>query len=176
MYVQDLIIDLTNKNGSTVTPPVTVQVSLSPDDRSIYLLHYRLKQLAEIITESNSRNLGLNPLVFGRIMDLKLSPLLQSFIPSCAPSLSPTPMSSPSRPPCSQPTTNNHQGHFLCPDSVRKLNAAFPHRKLMRLSPMATSPRLPRQSHRGNTSGGKKNSIAVAAAAAPTFTAPASQP
>lgn len=173
MYVQDLIIDLTNKNGSTVTPPVTVQVSLSPDDRSIYLLHYRLKQLAEIITESNSRNLGLNPLVFGRIMDLKLSPLLQSFIPSCAPSLSPTPMSSPSRPPCSQPTTNNRQKHFSCPDLAKKLNAAYPNRKLMQLSPMATSPRLPTQSHSWNPPRGKKNGIAVTA---PTFIAPASQP
>lgn len=88
---EELYVELTNMNGSTVATPVTVQVSISPIDRSIYLGPYRLKQLAKIIIEWSSRNLGLNTSIFGRIMDLKLSPLLESFVPACAPSLPPAP-------------------------------------------------------------------------------------
>lgn len=165
---QDIYIDLTNKNGSTIAPPVTAQVFLSPNDSSIYQDPERLQQLAEIIVESISRNLGLNATVFGKIMDLKLAPCLQGFVPSFAPSSSPTPISSPSMPPYPQPTTTNPCEQCLCPDWVTTQDATSPHRKLMRLPPREISLQLPTQLHSGNAPG-RKNGKAVAA---PTFIAP----
>ena len=170
---QDIYIELTNKNGSTIAPPVTVQVFLSPNDHSIYQDPPRLKQLAEIITESNSRNLGLNTSVFGKIKDLKLAPCLQGFVPSFAPSPSPTPIPSTSTPPNSQPTIPYVCGYCPCPNWVTIQNATIPHRKLMQLAPMDISLQLPTQLQIGNTPGSKNNSKAVTT---PTFNAPSSQP
>ncbi|XP_044953929.1 uncharacterized protein LOC123404069 isoform X2 [Hordeum vulgare subsp. vulgare] len=169
---EDIHIDLTNKNGSTIAPPVIVQVSLSPDDRGIYEQIGRLKQLAEIITESSSWNLGLDTSVFGRIKDLKLAPRLKALVPSFAPSSSPTPMSSPSMPPYSQPSTTNPCAHCSCP-AWMKLNATNPHRMLMRLPPVTASLQLPTQRHSGNGPGHKQSGNAMAA---PTSIAPSSQP
>lgn len=166
-----ICLDVTNKNGSTINPPVTVQVSLSPDDRNIYEEPQRLKQLAEIIIESSSRNLGLNPSIFGRIKDLELDPYLQSIIPSFAPSSSPTPIPSPSMPPYSQPS--NLCEHCSCPDFVTIMNTAFPHRKLMRLPPMAILLQLPTRLHSGKIPLHEKNGNAVAT---PTFIATSSRP
>uniref|UniRef100_A0A453PQF5 DUF7036 domain-containing protein n=2 Tax=Aegilops tauschii subsp. strangulata TaxID=200361 RepID=A0A453PQF5_AEGTS len=182
--MQDIYIDLTNKNGSTIAPPVIVQVSLSPDDRGVYEEMGRLKQLAEIITESSSMNLGLDPSVFGRIKDLKLAPRLQALVPSFAPSSSPTqmsftsmppysqPMPSPSMPPYSQPSRTNLCAHCSCP-AWMKLNATNPHRVLMQLPPMTISLQLPTQRHSGNGPGHKQSGNAMAA---PTSIAPSSQP
>ncbi|KAF7091322.1 hypothetical protein CFC21_093921 [Triticum aestivum] len=181
---EDIYIDLTNKNGSTIAPPVIVQVSLSPDDRGVYEEMGRLKQLAEIITESSSMNLGLDPSVFGRIKDLKLAPRLQALVPSFAPSSSPTqmsftsmppysqPMPSPSMPPYSQPSRTNLCAHCSCP-AWMKLNATNPHRVLMQLPPMTISLQLPTQRHSGNGPGHKQSGNAMAA---PTSIAPSSQP
>ncbi|XP_062221883.1 uncharacterized protein LOC133921135 isoform X1 [Phragmites australis] len=152
---EELFVKLTNTNGSTVAAPVTVQVYIAPIDRSIYLQLYRLKQLAQIITEWNSRNLGLNPSIFGRIRDLKLSPLLQAFIPSCAPSLPPVPTPSLSWPPISEHPKANPYGGVSCPALVKKLNATIPHRKLMRVSSMVISPQLPTQFRRKYISGAR---------------------
>jgi hypothetical protein len=171
--MQDIYIDLTNKNGSTIAPPVTVQTFLSPIDRSIYQNPQRLKQLAETITDSYSRNLDLNASVFGRIEDLKLAPRLQRFVPSFSPTSSPTPTPPPSTPPYSQPTTTNLCEQCLCPYWTTIQDATIPHRKLMRLPPMAISLQLPRQLHRWNVPGSNKNGNAVAA---PTFIASSSQP
>ncbi|CAM0943891.1 unnamed protein product [Alopecurus aequalis] len=154
---QDIYIDLTNKNGSTIATPVTVQVFLSPSDRNIYQDPQRLKQLAETITDSISRNLGLNASVFGRIEDLKLAPCLKDLVPSFAPTSSSTPIPSPSIPPYSQPTTTNLCEQCLCPDWTTIQDATIPHRKLMRLPPMEISHQLPTQLQRGNTPGTKKN-------------------
>ncbi|WVZ73489.1 hypothetical protein U9M48_021789 [Paspalum notatum var. saurae] len=155
---EELYVELTNMNGSTVAAPVTAQVSIAPIDRSIYLGPYRLKQLAQIITEWSSRNLGLNTSYFGRILELKLSPLLQSFVPSCAPSLPPTPASSQSWPPISEHTATYSDGEISCPALVP--NETTPHRRLMRVSSKMISPQLSTQFHRKLASEGKKNSIA----------------
>ncbi|KAM0829332.1 hypothetical protein ACQ4PT_066949 [Festuca glaucescens] len=172
MLEQDIYIDLTNKNGSTIAPPATVQVFISPNDSSIYQDPRRLKQLAETIMHSNSRNLGLNASVFGRIKDLKLAPCLQRSVPSFAPSSSPTPIPSPSMPQYSQPTPTNLCEQCLCPDWVTTQDATIPHRKLMRLPPKAVYLQLSTQLHSRNMPGSRKNGIAVAAA---IFIAPSSQ-
>uniref|UniRef100_A0ACD5YNW2 Uncharacterized protein n=1 Tax=Avena sativa TaxID=4498 RepID=A0ACD5YNW2_AVESA len=173
MLEQDIYVDLTNKNGSTIDPPATVQVFLSPNDRSIYQDPPRLKQLAEIIIESNSRNLGLNASVFGRIKDLKLAPCLQGLVPSLAPSSSPMPIPSPSMPSYSQPTIPNICEYCPCPSWLTIQDTTIPHRKLMRLPPMAISLQLPTLLHSGNPPGSRKNGNPVAA---PISTAPSFKP
>ncbi|KAJ1281181.1 hypothetical protein BS78_04G288500 [Paspalum vaginatum] len=165
---EELYVELTNINGSTVATPVTVQVSISPIDHSIYLRPYRLKQLAQIITEWSSRNLGLNTSIFGRILKLKLSPLLQSFLPSCAPSLPPMPTSSQSWLPIPEHTKIYSDGELSCPALVP--NETTPHRRLMRISSKMISPQLSTQFHRKLAYEVKKNSIAETEK---TFIAPA---
>ncbi|TVU28690.1 hypothetical protein EJB05_20220, partial [Eragrostis curvula] len=139
---EELLIGLTNMNGSTVAIPVTVQVSLSSNDHGIHLLD-RLEQLAKIIAEWNLTNLGLNPSIFGKIRDLTLDPLLQDLLQACAPSLPPGPISSISRPPSWNHPEINPNGTFSCPAVMNKQNATVPHRKL--------STRF----HRRSRSGGK---------------------
>jgi hypothetical protein len=173
MHMQELYVELTNMNGSTVATPVTVQVSISSIDHSIYLGTYRLKQLANIITEWSARNLGLNTSIFGKIMDLTLSPLLQTFVPPCAPSLSPTSMPSLFWPPISEHPKTYPYGEISCPPLVKIQNETTQHRRLMHVSSKTISPQLSTQFHRKYTSEGKKYSTAVAAT---TFTAPAPKP
>jgi hypothetical protein len=173
MQMQELFVKLTNTNGSTVATPVTVQVSISLIDRSNFLQPYRLKQLAQIITEWSSRNLGLNTSIFGRIRDLKLSPILEAFLPSCAPSMPPTPTPSLFWPPISEHPKTNTYRDFSCPALVKRQNEATPHRRLMGVSSMVISPQLSTWLHRKYASEGKKNSIAVVE---PTFIAPVPEP
>ncbi|RLM80315.1 uncharacterized protein C2845_PM12G28190 [Panicum miliaceum] len=170
---EELFVKLTNTNGSTVATPVTVQVSISLIDRSNFLQPYRLKQLAQIITEWSSRNLGLNTSIFGRIRDLKLSPILEAFLPSFAPSMPPTPTPSLFWPPISEHPKTNIYGDFSCPALVKRQNKATPHRRLMDVSSMVISPQLSTWLHRKYASEGKKNSIAVVE---PTFIAPVPEP
>jgi hypothetical protein len=129
MSLQELFVELTNMNGSTVAVPVSVQVSLSSNDCSICLQLDRLKQLAQIITYWNLTNLGLNVTIFGKIRDLVLYPVLQDFMLASAPSLP------PSIPPITRPSSWNHHeinpnGNFSCPALVKKQNATVPHRRL----------------------------------------------
>ena len=152
MQMQELFVRLTNTNGSTVATPVTVQVFISLIDCSNFLQPYRLKQLAQIITERRSRNLGLNTSIFGRIRDLKLSPILEAFLPSCAPSMPPTPTPTPSLswPPISEHQKTSTYGDFPCPALVKRQNEATPHRRLMHVPSMVMSPQLP-NGFTGNT-------------------------
>ncbi|CAL5019751.1 unnamed protein product [Urochloa decumbens] len=145
---EELFVKLTNANGSTVATPVTVEVSICLIDRSDFLQPYRLKQLAQIIKEWSSRNLGLNILIFGRIRELKLSPLLEAFLPSCAPSLPPMPTPSPSWPLIPENQKNNAYGDFSCPALVKKQNEGTPHRRLMHVSFMMIPPQLSTWLHR----------------------------
>ncbi|KAL6912065.1 hypothetical protein ACP4OV_000870 [Aristida adscensionis] len=149
---EKLYVQLTNMNGSTVAAPVTVQVSISTNDSSIYLRPNRLQQLAQIITQYRSMNLGLDPTIFGRIRDLKFSPLVQDFIPSCAPSLAPMPTPSLSSIPWPIPEhpKTDHYGHLSCPALVQKQNATISHRKLIHVPSMAIHRKLPIEGpHRG---------------------------
>ncbi|PIN24416.1 hypothetical protein CDL12_02870 [Handroanthus impetiginosus] len=95
---ENLYIRLTNLKGSTVAPPTTVQsqvlltVGIKP-------LKSRLKQLAQTITGSHTKNLGLNDTVFGRVKQVQLSSVLQHSLggdgSGPSPSPSPSPLLSP---------------------------------------------------------------------------------
>ncbi|OIS97623.1 PREDICTED: vacuolar protein-sorting protein bro1-like [Nicotiana attenuata] len=86
---ENLYIKLTNTRGSTVNPPTIVQcqvllaVGINPSNS-------RLKQLAQTIG-SNSKNLGLNNTVFGRVKQVSLSSILQHSLGSPSPSPAPQP-------------------------------------------------------------------------------------
>ncbi|GAB4847826.1 hypothetical protein Ancab_026887 [Ancistrocladus abbreviatus] len=94
-------VQVTNEEGSTINPPVTIQAAILSDLGM--LLPQRLKQLAEIIQHySLSKNLGLNNTVFGKVKSVSLSSYLEYTLhtlppaPSPAPSLGPSPSLSPS--------------------------------------------------------------------------------
>ncbi|KAL0359343.1 UNVERIFIED_CONTAM: hypothetical protein Sangu_0783700 [Sesamum angustifolium] len=100
--MQNLYIRLTNLKGSTIAPPTTVQsqvllrVGINPSKS-------RLKQLAQTITGSHTKNLGLDNTVFGRVKQVSLSSILQHSLGSDGSSPSPSP--SPS------PKANSHHQH-----------------------------------------------------------------
>ncbi|GAV74415.1 hypothetical protein CFOL_v3_17895 [Cephalotus follicularis] len=73
---ENLYISLSNSKGSTVAPPTTVQSSVLLTIGNTPSMP-RLKQLAQTITGSHSRNLGLNHTVFGRVKQVRLSSILQ---------------------------------------------------------------------------------------------------
>ncbi|GMJ12644.1 hypothetical protein HRI_004933600 [Hibiscus trionum] len=109
---ENLFVQLTNKNGSTMSSPVIVQASVMSDNYG-NLLPQRLKQLAQIITHSPARNLGLNNSVFGKVKSISLSSCLKGTLhsplptpsPASAPvlSISPHPNSTPTHPPALAP-------------------------------------------------------------------------
>ncbi|XP_073156388.1 uncharacterized protein [Henckelia pumila] len=105
---ENLYVRLTNLKGSTVAPPTTVQsqvllaVGINPSNS-------RLKQLAQTITGSHSKNLGLNNTVFGRVKQIQLSSILQHSLGSDGSSPSPSP--SPSQPPLPLPRPPHRLPH-----------------------------------------------------------------
>ncbi|XWS62526.1 hypothetical protein CRYUN_Cryun06bG0019000 [Craigia yunnanensis] len=113
---ENLFVQLTNKNGSTISSPVIVQASVMSDDFGS-LLPQRLKELAQTITDSPAKNLGLNNSVFGKVKSINLSSYLKGTLhaspptPSPAPSpgtsISPHPTFSPTHSPASSPK-NHH--------------------------------------------------------------------
>ncbi|GMI74405.1 hypothetical protein HRI_001109800 [Hibiscus trionum] len=125
---ENLFVQLTNKNGSTMSSPVIVQASVMSDNYG-NLLPQRLKQLAQIISDSPARNLGLNNSIFGKVKSISLSSCLKGTLhatpptpsPASAPghSISPHPKSVPTHPPALSPKIH----HFApCPNC----NAASP--------------------------------------------------
>ncbi|KAF3559871.1 hypothetical protein F2Q69_00014975 [Brassica cretica] len=93
---ENLYITLSNSRGSTLAPPTIVHSSV--------LLTFgtssRLKQVAQTITSSHSKNLGLNHTVFGKVKQVRLSSILpHSPVKPLAPSPSP------------QPETHKHYHH-----------------------------------------------------------------
>ncbi|KAJ0245834.1 Hydroxyproline-rich glycoprotein family protein [Hirschfeldia incana] len=125
---ENLYITLSNSRGSTLAPPTTVHSSA--------LLTFgtssRLKQLAQTITNSHSKNLGLNHTVFGKVKQVRLSSILPH---------SPSPSPSP------QPETHKHYPHHhhdhqeLAPEpspvtkSLAPASAPIKHLHLHRRSP-----------------------------------------
>ncbi|KAG9157615.1 hypothetical protein Leryth_014130 [Lithospermum erythrorhizon] len=88
---RNVYVMLTNKNGSTRDPPITVEASITSVSGS--LGPERLKQLAQNITRSPSvKNLGLNNTVFGKVKEVSLSSYLNHTIYASSPSPSPSPM------------------------------------------------------------------------------------
>ncbi|KAL3610880.1 hypothetical protein D5086_001900 [Populus alba] len=96
---ETVYVKITNENGSTITPPVTVQVSVMSDLGTLQL--QRLKQLAQIITASPVKNLGLNNSVFGKVKSVVLSSYLKDTLHGTPPT--PSPAISPSLPPAIAP-------------------------------------------------------------------------
>jgi hypothetical protein len=74
--LQNLFVNLTNLQGSTVAPPTTVQASIILRVGNHQPSFPRMKQLAQTIANSSSRNLGLNHRVFGRVKQISLSSYL----------------------------------------------------------------------------------------------------
>lgn len=92
---ESLFVQLTNLEGSTLKPPLIVQTSILPVV-GIMLPAPRLKQLAQEIMGSPSKNLGLNDTLFGRVKEVELSSYLQySLEPAQSPGPSPGPSPSP---------------------------------------------------------------------------------
>ncbi|KAF2293774.1 hypothetical protein GH714_004618 [Hevea brasiliensis] len=127
---ENVVVLITNVAGSTINAPVTVQASVISDLGS--LLPQRLKQLAQTITDSPSKNLGLDNSVFGKVKSVILSSYLKGTLhanpptPSPAPSpepsdyaeppISPCPTSSPSPLPASSPSDDS-PSHATSPKS-----------------------------------------------------------
>ncbi|GMI73356.1 hypothetical protein HRI_001004900 [Hibiscus trionum] len=115
---ENLFVQLTNQKGSTISSPVIVQASVMSSDFG-NLLPQRLKQLAQTITESPAKNLGLNNSVFGKVKSISLSsylkgtlhvaPPIASPAPSPGPSISPYPTVSPTQSPASSPKSHHPQ-------------------------------------------------------------------
>ncbi|XVF45752.1 hypothetical protein PTKIN_Ptkin02bG0231400 [Pterospermum kingtungense] len=116
---ENLFVQLTNKNGSTISSPVIVQASVMLDNFGS-LLPQRLKQLAQTITDSPAKNLGLNNSVFGKVKSISLSSYLKGTLhatppspspaPSPGPSISPHPTFLPTHSPASSPK-KHHRHH-----------------------------------------------------------------
>ncbi|KAK7246839.1 hypothetical protein RIF29_41709 [Crotalaria pallida] len=88
-YDENLYVLLTNENGSTLAPQVTVEASILPGFGG--LIPPRLKQLAQTIQRSSAKNLGLDNSVFGKVKGIRLSSLLNDTLHDNSPSPSPAP-------------------------------------------------------------------------------------
>ncbi|KAK3024598.1 hypothetical protein RJ639_044222, partial [Escallonia herrerae] len=113
---ENLYISLTNSKGSTLAPPTTVQslVVLAVGTPSMA----RLKQLAETITDSHSKNLGLNNTEFGKVKQVQLS----STLPHSVHGVDGT---SPSPAPLPHPH-HHHHGHHHHHHDVHQAPAISP--------------------------------------------------
>lgn len=88
--MQNVYVQINNRNGSTVDPPVIVGAAVRSNMGS--LLPQRLKQLAQTITGSSpAKNLGLNNSVFGKVKEISLSSFLNHTLDATPPTPSPAP-------------------------------------------------------------------------------------
>ncbi|XP_054777884.1 uncharacterized protein LOC129285927 isoform X2 [Prosopis cineraria] len=122
---ENVYVQLTNEIGSTVAPPVIVQVSVTSTFGIIPPQRYL--ELARIIAGFTEKNLGRGNSNFGKVKEVRLSSyfkgLFQGDAPSSAPAPSPqlvdpaepsvSPYHSPSHSPTS-PTTANRSPCFDC--------------------------------------------------------------
>ncbi|KAL7002000.1 hypothetical protein U1Q18_003148 [Sarracenia purpurea var. burkii] len=86
---ENVYVQVTNRNGSTIDPPVTVQAAVMSELGS--LLPQRLKQLAQTISGSPANNLGLNDSIFGKVKEVSLSSYLNLTIHATSPTSTPAP-------------------------------------------------------------------------------------
>ncbi|KAL3538561.1 hypothetical protein ACH5RR_001927 [Cinchona calisaya] len=86
-------IQVTNNNGSTRDPPITVEASVTSNLG--ILLPQRMRQLAELLTGPSAKNLGLDAYVFGKVKEVSLSSSLKRSLHALQPSPSPSPSPSP---------------------------------------------------------------------------------
>ncbi|RWR92859.1 inverted formin-2 [Cinnamomum micranthum f. kanehirae] len=92
---ESVYVEVTNLEGSTLAPPVIIQSAVLFDGDSRGLLLGRLKQLAEAITGSPVKNLGLDHSVFGKVKQIQLSQCLKKSLEALSPTPSPSPSHSP---------------------------------------------------------------------------------
>ncbi|GLT41924.1 hypothetical protein SLA2020_159520 [Shorea laevis] len=90
---ENIFMQITNENGSTISPPVIVQASILSDMGSI--LPQRLIQLAQLITNSPAGNLGLDNSEFGKVNSIILSSYMKGTINGNTPTPSPAPSPAP---------------------------------------------------------------------------------
>ncbi|KAJ1257125.1 hypothetical protein BS78_K209400 [Paspalum vaginatum] len=104
---EKIYLQFRNEIGSSVEAPATIEASVL--DGSSNLLPDRLRQLAQLITEPDARNLGLNHSVFGKVKGVQLSSYLQHKISDLppSPSPSPTPSSAPAPSPSQSPSPSS---------------------------------------------------------------------
>ncbi|KAL2342173.1 hypothetical protein Fmac_010113 [Flemingia macrophylla] len=112
---ENVYVQITNENGSTVAPPVVVQASVLPSMGS--LLPQRLKQLAQTISGSAGKNLGLDNSVFGRVKEVRLSSFLKNRLHASSPSPSPSPAPSPQLYDHSESSISPRHAHSYSPKS-----------------------------------------------------------
>ncbi|XP_027931717.1 uncharacterized protein LOC114187622 isoform X1 [Vigna unguiculata] len=110
---ENVYVQITNENGSTTASPVVVQASVMRGFGS--LLPQRLKQLAQTITGSVGRNLGLDNSVFGRVKEVRLSTFMKKKLHASSPSPSPAP--SPQLSDHSEPSSSPHPASPYSPIS-----------------------------------------------------------
>ncbi|KAM1135387.1 hypothetical protein ACFX13_045205 [Malus domestica] len=91
---ENVYLQITNTMGSTTAAPVVVQASLMSEFGGFG--PQRLRQLAQIITGSPTKNLGLDNSVFGKIKSISLSSYLKGTLSATPPTVSPAPTPEPS--------------------------------------------------------------------------------
>ncbi|WCJ18284.1 hypothetical protein M5689_000648 [Euphorbia peplus] len=84
-----IVVQISNDDGSTVDSPVSIRASFISDMGSI--LPQRLQQLAQTISNSPSKNLGLDNSVFGKVKSVSLSTYLKRTLHTEPPTPSPAP-------------------------------------------------------------------------------------
>ncbi|KAM7470374.1 hypothetical protein LguiA_008557 [Lonicera macranthoides] len=91
---ENVYIQVRNEIGSTKDRPITVEASVTSDLGT--MLPQRLKQLAQTITGSPAKNLGLDNSVFGKVKQISLSAYLNHTLDPNSPTPSPAPAPAPS--------------------------------------------------------------------------------
>ncbi|KAF4388009.1 hypothetical protein G4B88_017042 [Cannabis sativa] len=104
-YMSNLYVNLSNSKGSTISAPTVVQSSVL---LTVGNTNQRMKQLAQTITGSHSKNLGLNNTVFGKVKQVRLSSIMQQYLHGGDSSAS---ASSPSPAPFSHAHHHHHHRH-----------------------------------------------------------------
>ncbi|KAK4272409.1 hypothetical protein QN277_020973 [Acacia crassicarpa] len=138
---ENLYVRLSNSEGSTVAAPTIVQSSVFmaigiPPSKE------RLKQLAQTITGSHFRNLGLNNTEFGRVKQVRLSSILQhSLHGGSGTAWSPSP--APLPPPHYHHRHNHHPHHHTAHQAPVFSPMPAPTAGKGTLSPEAGSPAAP---------------------------------
>lgn len=84
-------VQLTNEQGSTISPPVNVQAYVVSTTENH--LDQRLDNLAQIIQTSRAKNLGLDSSVFGEVKSITFSTYLEGKVLDSASVLAPAPTS-----------------------------------------------------------------------------------
>ncbi|CAH9082098.1 unnamed protein product [Cuscuta europaea] len=115
---ENVFVQVNNKKGSTVDPPVTIEASIVSDRG--HLTWDRLRELATIITgSSHARNLGLDNSVFGKVKEISLSSLLNHSLQALLPAPSPSPLQNHPKGPSSPSNAHRPYAHTPLPSQHR---------------------------------------------------------